>query len=435
MKPTSRLISWALVLCMLISLAGCSSGKKAAASDPDSGSTEAESAEKELICVDLMQNIQASVKPEARDLTAEEKTRITDFAVQLLTASRNASDNNLVSPLSVLCALSMTANGAKGETLQQMETVLGLPVEDLNACMAWYLAHLSRAGGGQLFPANSIWFSDGNGFVPNRAFLETNAAYYGADAYSLPFDKAACSRINEWVSRKTDGMIPQLIDDIPQEAVMYLINALAFEAEWENPYRSNQQSTGEFIREDGTADTAEFLSGTEGCYLSDEHATGFIKYYQDRSFAFVALLPNEDVSLQDYLESLDGAHFQKLLADCEETSVRTMLPKFHVSWKAELSAVLRQLGMTLAFDPEHADLSALGTADGNLYISRVLHQTDLSLTEKGTKASAATSVEISVKGVHLVEKEVLLNRPFVYFLIDCETGIPFFAGTLEKINP
>ena len=112
-----------------------------------------------------------------------------------------------------------------------------------------------------------------------------------------------------------------------------------------------------------------------------------------------------------------------------------MLPKFHVSWKAELSAVLRQLGMTLAFDPEHADLSALGTADGNLYISRVLHQTDLSLTEKGTKASAATSVEISVKGVHFVEKEVLLNRPFVYFLIDCETGIPFFAGTLEKINP
>ena len=260
MKPTSRLFSWALVLCMLISLAGCSSGKKAAASDPDSGSTEAESAEKELICVDLMQNIQASVKPEARELTAEEKTRITDFAVQLLTASRNASDNNLVSPLSVLCALSMTANGAKGETLQQMETVLGLPVEDLNACMAWYLAHLSQAGGGQLFPANSIWFSDGNGFVPNRAFLETNAAYYGADAYSLPFDKAACSRINEWVSRKTDGMIPQLIDEIPQEAVMYLINALAFEAEWENPYRSNQQSTGEFIREDGTADTAEFLS-------------------------------------------------------------------------------------------------------------------------------------------------------------------------------
>ena len=139
--------------------------------------------------------------------------------------------------------------------------------------------------------------------------------------------------------------------------------------------------------------------------------------------------------MRDYLNTLNGERFQKLLVGRETTAVQTMIPKFEVSCGIELSEVLKGMGIPLAFDADLADLSGIGTADGNLYINRVLHKSFISLTEQGTKAGAATAVEINTKGIHMVQKEVLLNRPFIYFLIDCETNLPFFAGTFEQIQP
>ncbi len=224
---------------------------------------------------------------------------VTDFALRLFKESMGEGENTLISPLSVLIALSMTANGADNETLLQMEAVLGMPISQLNTWSSNYMANLPEKEKYKLSLANSIWFKDDPTFVVNEDFLQTNADYYGAGIYKAPFDDSTLKEINKWVEDNTDGMIKDILDQIPEDAVMYLINALAFDAEWQDIYREYQMKEGQFTTEDGTVRDVKLMYSTENRYLHDDKAEGFIKYYKDRKYAFAALLPNEGVSVSE----------------------------------------------------------------------------------------------------------------------------------------
>ena len=381
---------------------------------------------------DLMENVSAGTPAGVSDLTMG-SAKLTDFGLRLFQTAKQDGENTLVSPLSVLCALAMTANGAKGETREQMEKVLGMKAEELNEYLCTYLQGLPADESSRLDLANSIWFTDDESFTVNGDFLQTNADYYGADLYKTPFDDAACQAINDWVKERTNGMIPRILDQIPSEAVMYLVNALAFEAEWAVPYNERQVDENVFTREDGTQVTVDYLYGDVGQYLQDENATGFIKLYKGGNYAFAALLPDEGVSVDDYVAFLTGDRLHQLLTHPVSATVRTAIPKFESDYSAELSETLSALGMPLAFDGARADFTALGTADENIYISRVLHKTYISVTEKGTRAGAATVVEMAKNTSFRPPEEVktvYLDRPFVYLLIDCRTNTPFFMGTM-----
>lgn len=365
-----------------------------------------------------------------------ENAAATDFALRLFRASADESENTLISPLSVLSALAMTANGAEEETLREMEEVLSMTTEELNSYLHAYMNSLSQGEGYKLHLANSVWLTDDESFTVNEDFLQTNVDYYGAEIYRAPFDEKTCEKINVWVKKHTDGMIPEILKQIPPEAVMCLVNALAFEAEWSQPYEEMQVRDGVFTREDGTEQTAEFMYSDEGHYLADDMATGFMKYYKGYKYAFAALLPNEGVSVEEYIASLDGESLHTMLANPQFDTVFAAVPKFEVEYGTELSEVLSGMGMSDAFDPECADFSGIGTsARGNLYISQVIHKTFISVAEKGTKAGAATAVLMDA-GDALIEdpKEVYLDRPFVYMLVDCENGTPFFIGAMMDLN-
>ena len=287
--------------------------------------------------------------------------------------------------------------------------------------------------------ANSIWFKDDPNFAVEQSFLQTNADYYGAGAYKAAFDEGTRNDINNWVKEHTDGMIPEIIDDIPDEAIMYLVNALAFDAKWADEYEEHQIREGRFTMEDGTRQDVDMMHSEEYTYLEDDLATGFIKYYKDRKYAFVAMLPNEGVSVSQYVDSLTGEHLRELLNNPQDLTVFASIPKFETEYDIEMSEVLQEMGMTEAFDWRVADFSRLGTynVDGmNICINRVLHKTFISVTEQGTRAGAATAVEMVAEGaMEIVEfKEVALDRPFVYMLIDCETNLPFFIGTMMNVN-
>lgn len=381
---------------------------------------------------DLMKDITPNEVSALDDLSAQ-NAEVTDFAIRLFKASQS-SRNTLVSPLSVLCALAMTANGAEEETKAQMEAVLGMTTEELNLYLYSYIKDLPQGDKYKLHLANSIWFTEDESFTVNQDFLQTNADYYGAGIYKAPFDSQTCKDINNWVKQKTDKMIPKILDQIPPEAVMYLVNALAFEAEWSEVYRMDQVRDGEFTKEDGTKQDAEFMRSTEGTYLEDENATGFMKYYKDGKYAFVAMLPNEGVSVSDYIASLDGESLNALLTEPQHTAVFTKLPKFETEYDVEMSEILKGMGMTETFDADNADFEGIGSsANGNISISKVHHKTFICVDEKGTKAGAATVVGAGAGGAG-PEKEVYLDRPFVYMLVDCENNIPFFIGTMMDIE-
>ena len=230
-------------------------------------------------------------------------------------------------------------------------------------------------------------------------------------------------------------MIPSILDRIPDDTVMYLINALAFDAEWEEPYKKNQVYDESFTTAGGDKKEVPFMHSEEARYIEDENATGFIKYYKNCQFAFAAILPNEDLSPADYLQSLSGEHLYDMIRNPEVCAVITSAPKFKTEYSVEMSEILMAMGMSQAFDDSEADFGKIGSYNGdNLYISRVLHKTFIDVDEKGTKAGAATAVEMNGKSAPMepVEpKTVFRTRPFIYMLIDCGTGIPFFIGLMN----
>lgn len=380
---------------------------------------------------DLMENITPGTVSGVADLTPG-TSGVPGFAVRLFQASVEEGKNSLVSPISVLYALAMTANGAKGETLAQMEAVLGMPVNQLNEYLYSYLQALEGAEGTWNL-ANSIWFTDDDRFTVEQGFLQTVADYYGADVYRVPFDDVTCRDINSWVKKNTDGMIPEILDQIPQEAVMYLINALAFEAQWQQTYERSDVRDAVFTLEDGTTRDIELMDSEESLYLETGNAIGFVKHYAGGDYAFVALLPNE-CTVAELVASLDGTQLTQLVENPTQTTVLAAIPKFETEYSTEMSEILKAMGMPNAFRADLADLSGLGkSTEGNLFINRVLHKTFISVGEQGTKAGAATVVEVTDECAVVYDKEtktVFLDRPFVYMLIDTQTCTPLFIGTM-----
>lgn len=411
-----RFVALFLVFVMVLSLTGCS----------------------QVSANDLMKDVPAKAVDVLPDMVAG-SAAAADFGVRLFQTSMEEGKNTLISPLSVLYALAMTTNGADGNTLAQMEQVLGMDCNNLNSFMLAYLDLLPESEKYKMSLANSIWFKDDPNFIVEQRFLQTNADYYGADAYKAAFDEDTRNDINNWVKEHTDGMIPEIIDEIPDEAIMYLVNALTFEAEWADIYEKHQIREGRFTMEDGTRQDVDMMHSQEYTYLEDDMATGFMKFYKDNRYAFVAMLPNEGVSVQQYVNSLTGEHLRSLLNNPQDITVYASMPKFETEYDIEMSEVLQEMGMTNAFDWKVADFSRLGTynVDGmNICINRVLHKTYISVTEQGTKAGAATAVEMVAEGTAEIQeyREVVLDRPFVYMLIDCETNLPFFIGTMMDVN-
>lgn len=370
------------------------------------------------------------------ELPAADAVTYTNFAVRLLQECTQfqTESNTLVSPLSVINALAMTANGAEGETLEQMEELFGADLSSLCSYLHDYNNSLSQSEKHKLHSANSIWIRDDMSFTAQPDFLQANAEWFDADIYMAPFDNSTLKDINKWVSENTDEMIPEILNEIPQDTVMYLVNALAFDAEWQSVYEENQVRDGIFTREDGTAQDMEMMYSTEYTYLQDTQAQGFVKYYHDAKYAFAALLPDEGISLADYTASLTGERLHDLLTNPSRTTVETAIPKFEAEYSILLNDVLKSLGMTDAFDSGTADFSGLGTSpDGNLFISRVIHKTFIAVGEQGTRAGAATVVEVdreSAMDGPDERKTVYLDRPFVYMIIDCEENLPVFIGTV-----
>lgn len=370
-----------------------------------------------------------------------------DFSLSLLRESRNAGQGGkadtgtMVSPLSVMLALEMTRSGARGETEREMSEMLyrtGDAEKGKRELLAF--AHsLPNEKKARFYLANSIWFhTKDTDFVPDEAFLERAAWDYAAQIYGAPFDETTCKDINKWVEQETGGMITDLVDQIPREAIMYLVNALAFEAEWEKTYEKHQVQEAVFYPEDGREQKVSMMYSEEGVYVQDKNATGFCKPYAS-GYEFVAFLPEEGMTLETYLDGLTGEELIQSLLACEQTTVLAGIPKFQEETDAELSETLKTMGMPLAFDETLADFSGMGSVGtagedaASIFINRVLHKTYIRVDELGTKAGAATAVEMVAEGVALTEKEpVILDRPFLYAVVEKETKLPLFIGTMES---
>jgi len=365
----------------------------------------------------------------AASLENAEDTTLLDFCAEIARLNLNGDDSAVISPVSLLYALGMLTNGADGETLAQLEKTIGLPADSLNAFMKDYAAKLAE-NEGNVNLANSMWINEKYNLSYEQEFLAALEEYYKAEGFSGVFDDALCDKLNKWVSDNTYGMIDKLLDEINPDASTYLVNALALDLEWKVKYTDTYDE--KFTREDGTEEDCKMLHGTESVFLHDADTVGFIKDYKD-GFKFVALLPDEGISMEDYLKSLTGEKIAGLLGSkIEYCDVYTRMPEFEGRSTLKLKEPLEEMGAVDMFSPANADFGRM--SDGNLYVSSVVQKTYIKVYKDGTKAAAATYIDTMPTAVLSEEHAVYLDRPFVYMILDPYESLPLFIGVVNSVE-
>ena len=383
-------------------------------------------------------------------------TNLLRTCMQVDTA-QDARVNTFISPLSILFALALAQNGAAGATLDELTATTGLDTDALNSYLGTYARYLETGdlwGAGPdsqnngededdettmpLHLANSLWIRETDTLEVHDDYLAACANELDASAFSAPFDATTVDDINAWVGKHTSHMVERLINEIPDEARLYLINALAFEDAWEEPYEDSDVKDDFFIAADSMRQSVRMMRSREGSYLENDQFQGFVKPYADYRYAFVGLLPREGIALGDAVAALDGAALEALLQPIANAEADAGLPKFKLSYETELTDVLGSLGMSSAFDPERADFAPMGTdEDGPLYISQILHKTYIDVNEEGTRAAATTSIGMAAGASAPMDEpvvyEVILDRPFAFLIIDYQVGIPVFAGAMNAM--
>lgn len=452
-----------IILCALIaggalmSLAACGPNPDPLKTEPDAPGYENDTQDTPDISTSEI------TTPVALSTELQEKVngRISDFSVQMFKRSVEVDKdgNTLVAPISVYILLSLLANGADFTTKTEIiDTLSGyyqyddgsivcyaeydpLTIEELNAYFESYMNNLNSTEKSKLSMANSIWVNNNTALEFNDDFISISENNYHSETLERSFDENMLKELNSWVEKNTDGMIEKVLDNIPENSVMFLVNALAFDAEWEEQYQENQIIDDmDFNNYDGSQTKTEFLSSVESKYLSVDNACGFVKNYEGGDYSFVALLPDEDINIDDYIENwfLPETFSEAISTAAKGANVHVMIPKFDAQTDLDLKKVLKKIGISISFDEENADFSRLGKGasdEDNLFIGTAVHKTYISVDEKGTKAAAVTlfGIENNAAATAPETYYVTLDRPFVYAIYDNNSQMPIFIGTVKNL--
>ena len=373
----------------------------------------------------------------------EVNSALSDFGLELLQRSREAGKaSTLVSPLSVALALSMTANGAEGETLAQFQEVLGGGVDlvELNgACVQLTRDYQSLGGSTKCSIANSLWV-DPDGQIKDD-FVGKCQGIFDAQVFQGELSAPGIvGSLNGWVSKHTNKLIPKIIDKpFPEETACLLVNALYLKNKWLSEFAPLSTSEMDFHHEGGSDSRVEYLQkfDTELSYLNGEGAQGAVLPYDDGRLAFFVLLPDlypDSPELGKWLSTMDGSGLTQLINSREDALfLRFSMPKFEAEWKGNLEEILPLMGLEDAFADGVADFSSMGENPNGYYISQVIHTAKIQVNEKGTEAAAATVVDAPAGAAPPLPEGItlILDRPFLYGIVDLHTGVPLFLGTYE----
>lgn len=339
--------------------------------------------------------------------------------------------NLCISPLSISAALGMVANGAKGNTKAEFESLFGVSIDELNEYFATVMEKSGESK--ELHVANSVWSRNGEIDV-SESFLDIVKNYYGAQAYSSDFDEKTVQDVNNWVYNNTRGGIDKIVEEINLETVMMLINALDFESEWKEKFKENSIEDRVFKGTNGDSNVS-MMYAKEESYIEVADAKGFVKPYANSDYKFVGVLPDDDMSIADFVAELTSKKITDILTNIKNTPVNIGIPKFDFEYECELKEPLKKLGFSDVFNSDTADFSGLGKANGNknLFINSILHKTHITVNEAKTKASAVTKVDVDVATAPPnLTPAVILNRPFVFMILDAD-NLPIFIGVIANL--
>ena len=350
------------------------------------------------------------------------------------------SKNTFVSPASVMLALAMAYNGADGTTRQAMARALeleGMSLDEVNRSFANLKAALTPKDDKiQLKIANSLWARDG--FTLRPSFIKRNEQYYDAKIACLDFaDPSASQTINSWVSKNTEGKIEKIIEEIPSNAVLFLINAIYFKGRWQVEFKKENTKPDVFNLRGGEQKKVQMMSqsGTFSYYKGKDFQSVALPYGEG-SVSMLLFLPDELVSLDQFERNLTIENWDTWTRGFRGTPGDLMLPRFKVEWESKLNDALKTLGMGEAFAPGGANFSQMAELNsGNeIYISEVKHKSWAEVNEEGTVAAAVTSVGASIVSYQKPREKFIMkvDRPFFFAIRDNQTGVVLFMGSVAN---
>jgi serpin B len=377
----------------------------------------------------------------AQALTLKEKSYVqlsNNFAFSLFQTFKDepSTKNVFISPLSIQNALAMVYNGAETSTKIAFEESLRMNGFSRSEINEFYkkvnnnlLASDSKIN---LSIANSIWYNQDYTVVDS--FIAVNQNYYNADVRKANFkDAATISNINGWVNDKTKGKISSIIDEIPEDAVMYLINALYFNGTWKYAFDKSKTSDYSFLLPNSTTVNCKMMQQKGAFnYMANEKVKMVELPYGNGNYNMYVLVPQDGILVGELAANLTDANWKTWTSALQSVNVTVKLPRFKFSWGREINPEMKQMGLGIAFS-DNADFSGI-VRNVHLAISKVIHKTYIDVYEEGTEAAAVTAVEVGVTSVGPNEQGLMFvaDKPFVFVIQEKTTGCVLFMGQINN---
>lgn len=344
-------------------------------------------------------------------------------------SGENEGKNVMISPLSISSALSMTINGANGETREAMLEALrlkGITVDAVNKAYRDLTKALISVDKRVLISiANSVWTEDD--FNVKKAFIDVLTQYYDAQSEAFDInDPNAPARMNAWIENKTNGLIKDMIESLDDNTVMLLINAIYFKGKWASEFDRTKTENLPFYLTSGSVNVPMMKQKSD---FSVFEGNGFVMAefpYGQGNFVMDVILPDQSSSLSGTMNLISDANFNGWISQMRKRETDVTFPKFKYGFKKKLKDVLSNMGMGIAFT-DAADFSNI-SEQYDLLINEVTHQSFIETDEEGTEAAAATVVEIGLTSVGPSSFEFRMDRPFIFIIRETTTNSILFMG-------
>lgn len=374
-----------------------------------------------------------------RSLTVAETSianATTNFGLDLLReVNREFPDSNVfLSPLSASMALGLSLNGANGTTYDEMRGALALPNQPLADLNAGYRSLITLLRGldatVDMRLANSVWYR--NSFGPQIAptFLADAQTFFDARVTGLDFGNAqAPSTINAWVAEQTNNKITKIVEQIPAQTVMYVINAVYFKGSWRDGFDARKTAAAQFTTASGSRVPVQMMTRKGKVRARTSAGIDVLELpYGGDAFVMTIVAPPSTQSIDNFISALTPATWESLVTGLGSVDWDVYLPKFTLEFEDALKDDLQALGMRQAFVEGGADFTRLSPTLGReMFISQVKQKTFVDVNEVGTEAAAVTSVEF---GVTSLPPAIRIDRPFVFAIRERLSGTVLFMGKI-----
>lgn len=397
-------------------------------------------------CVPSEDPLTGRIEPNLRVLSGSEERlseSSTRFAIDLFQQiGDKESDKNLFfSPFSIHQALSMTMNGNEGEVLEEFKNVLryeGLSLDEANKGskeLTEFLLQLDPKV--KLAIANAIWYKQG--YQVYAPFKEIAQRHYRAEVSALDMGNPnSVNVINNWIAQQTNNLIKDMLDNIPANAVMYLVNAIYFKADWTYNFPKANTKKEKFFPFNGQEVMVDMmdLGKAAGFRYYGSVDYGYLEIPYSSGQYNMGVLFGQDGNTGALASYLTLKNLEKWKEDARDINMILKMPKFKIQYKIpNMAEDLMALGLEKPFDFHPDNFTKLfSNPTDALKISRVIHEALIEVDEQGTEAAAATIVEI-VERVNMAPSEpaiLTLDRPFIFFIQEKHSGAILFMGKLEN---